>query len=355
MKKVLSFVLVLIVVFSLGTNVIFADEYVENLVAMYESMGMSADALAAEFANYGIILDVDTMQIKEASTGKVFSEEEFNTFMETVMGGGSSTSAPVSSGAPVSEADYSSEKYVYLVEKLGYEQREGDTEKKLYFKITVYMMGTDALLDYAVETAALKKVTYEEDTFMEERALKINSVEVDENGLADQALMGYIFEDGFLTTTERYIAPMGDMSELLKSDSAYKKDQVVAVYAFKFGDNVKKFDVAIGKSNSIIASHTSIKWTIVLIIGLGVVVVALGVLIVLLAINGKKKVEKQNSLKDLNYVSEDKVFEALVEEAGVDMEDKEIIEEIAEESEEVIEEVVEENNDTDEVEDSEEK
>ena len=38
MKKVLSFVLVLIVVFSLGTNVIFADEYVENLVAMYESM-----------------------------------------------------------------------------------------------------------------------------------------------------------------------------------------------------------------------------------------------------------------------------------------------------------------------------
>ena len=88
---------------------------------------------------------------------------------------------------------------------------------------------------------------------------------------------------------------------------------------------------------------------------MGVVVVALGVLIVLLAINGKKKVEKQNSLKDLNYVSEDKVFETLVEEAGVDTEDKEIIEEIAEESEEVIEEVVEENNDTDEVEDSEEK
>ena len=45
----------------------------------------------------------------------------------------------------------------------------------------------------------------------------------------------------------------------------------------------------------------------------------------------------------------------MVEEAGVDTEDKEIIEEIAEESEEVIEEVVEENNDTDEVEDSEEK
>ena len=37
---------------------------------------------------------------------------------------------------------------------------------------------------------------------------------------------------------------------------------------------------------------------------------------------GKKTVEKQTSLKNKKYVSEDKVFEELVEEAGVDVEDE---------------------------------
>ena len=355
MKKFLSFVLALVVILSLSANVVFADEYVANLVTMYESMGMTADDIATELAGYGLILDTENMQIINGTTGAALTEEEFNAYM----GGGASSGTPTSpSGSALTEEDYKSEKVAYQVEKVGLEQKEGDTEKKLYFKVTVYVMGTDAYLDYLLETGAAQQATYTDSTFMEKRAIKVNEMDVSENDLVSQLGIGYVAEDGFLTSCEQYIVPMSDLSELMKQDQDmdgtpdYKKGDVIMTLAFKFGDDIQIHEITVGQSNSKVITNTDIKWVTVIIIILGLVVVLLGIFIVLIALKNKKKVEKQNSLKDAEYVSEDEVFEELVDEAGVDFEDEEIeeSEEETEESEETeeIEEVEESEEDSEE-------
>jgi len=325
MKKFLSFVLALVVILSLSVNVVFADEYVANLVTMYESMGMTADDVSKELAGYGLILDTENMQIINGTTGAALTEEEFNAYM----GGGASSGTPTSpSGAALTEEDYKSEKIAYMVEKVGLEQKEGDTEKKLYFKVTIYVMGTDAYLDYLLETGAAQQATYTDSTFMEKRAIKVNEMDVSENDLVSQLGIGYVSEGG----QEQYIIPMSDMSELLEQDQDmdgtpdYKKGDVVATFAFKFGDDIQTHEIVVGLSNSKVityiakpktATQTTINWTLIIIILLSVIIVVLSVFVVLLSLKCRKKVKKQNSLKDEKCVSEDDAFGKSIEEVGI--------------------------------------
>ena len=349
MKKFLSFIMALIVVFSLGANVVFADAYVEEILADYEAAGATVEQLAADLASYGLILDAENMQIINGATGAVLSEEEFNAYMN----GGASSGAPTSpSGTTLSKEDYKSKKVAYQIEKIGMKTEEGETVEKLYFKVTIYVMGTDAYLDYLLEDGATQQAAYEESTFMEKRAIIVDNVEISENELVSNLGVGYIFEEGFLTSKEQYVIPMVDMSEMLEQDQDmdgvpdYKKGDAIITFAFKFGDDIESFDVVVGQPNSKIITHTNINWIPVLIILLGIIVIVLGGFIVFLTLKGKKKVEKQNSLKNKKYVSEDKIFEALVEEAGIDVEDEEFVEEI--------EEIEEETEETEEIEESEE-
>ena len=342
MKKFLSFIMALIVVFSLGANVVFADAYVEEILADYEAAGATVEQLAADLASYGLILDAENMQIINGATGAVLSEEEFNAYVND----GASSDAPTSpSGTTLSEEDYKSEKFAYQIEKIGMKIKEGETVEKLYFKVTVYAMGTDAYLDYLLETGAMQQAAYEESTFMEKRAIIVDNVEFSENELISNLGVGYIEGEG----KEQYIIPMGDMSELLGQDedmdgvADYKDGDVVMTFAFKFGDDIESFDVVVGQPNSKVITYVTnpkvaeketVNWTLIIIISLSIIVVVLSVFVVLLTIKCGRKVKKQNSLKDKKCVSEDNAFEELIKEVDVYTENDEKSQKTDDESEE---------------------
>lgn len=306
MKKVLSLILMLVVVFTMGASTVMADAYVEELVATYESTGMGEQEVQALFAEMGLDLNLETMQITDAS-GAVLSEEEFNALMS---GGAVTESAPTSTATP-NEEDIKSQREVYLFEK------NGDK-----VKVDIYLTGTDNLLNYVNEQAQVNGASYEDTTFDGNRAILVNTIDVTLDELVNQVGVGYYAKEGLFADTEYFFVPVGTL------EGYGEEGQVLLTYAFKFGGRIEKIDIVVGQLNSFIVENTTVNWLPILILVIALIVIALVVVIIVLTLKSKKKVDKQKALKDEEFVSEDEIFEELIEEAGIEIEEVEEVEEV---------------------------
>lgn len=317
MKKLLAIVMTLMLVFSYGASMVSADAFVEEFVAAYEAAGMTVDDIKSAFSQMGLELNTDTMQIIDSATGAALTEEDFN----ALMNGG----ATQQQSSQPSEEDFNSQ-MTYDVYKFG-------AKECVY---TQYMTGTDALLDYAMEYYAYYGEEVTEGEYEGQRAIIIRNQTVKNEELSDIGIV-YNEKKGFFANEKHY----GYAQSSLK-DSGLDDGKLVGKIVFKFedGKEVTK-EVKVGQNNSLFHEKTTINWVNVLIVVMSGIVLILIIVTVVVTLNSKKKKNKQASLKDEKYVSEDEVFDELVEEAGIEVfesEDEEIEEETEDDAEiEVIE------------------
>lgn len=327
MKRFLSLILTLMLVFTIGTSVVMADEYVEALIEDAELNGTSVEELAEMLAMYGFTLDTEAMQLKDSETGAVLTEEEVNTRMAEMMGGGTETSSGSSEEDAYPGYDESS-----VVEYIEYDFSDMEN-----IKYSAYITGTDGTLAYYKDMFYYNYgMQVEETDYDGKKALSVGTETLSADKLGAAGLV-YVEEKGFFADKQYFSVPVID-----PSNNGYEDGKLAQVIIFKFKDSslnvtnaelkdgVVTKNVVAGNSESFMVTKTEINWVNVLIVVMCFVVFVLIVVTVIVAVLSKKKANKQNSLNDSKYVSEDEVFDELVEEAGIEVYEDEEVEEIEE-------------------------
>lgn len=299
MKKILAVIMTFMLVFTFGASLVSADAFVEEFVSMYEASGVSTDELKSMFSGMGLELNTDTMQITDTALGRTITEAEFNVI----------TAGP-------SQEDYMNAKQIYVFDI-----------KKDNAVMTTYISGSEGLLYYFLKSSE----NAEETTYNDEKVVKADEVTVKLAELANYGV-GYSEKKGFLTNKAYYFSSIGDLKEAVSS--GYTEGTVVSSYVLKFGDKTQNYDITVGKPNSFVYVKTSINWMNLLIVLMCIVVLILIAVTVIIALKSKKKANKKKELADKDFVSEDEVFDELVEEAGIEVieiEEDELVEDAEDE------------------------
>lgn len=308
MKRFLSLILTLMLVFTIGTSVVMADEYVEAMIADAELNGTSAEDLAEIFAMYGLTLDTENMQIIDPSTGAALTKEEVNTVIASGQSGSAASTEPT-------EEDFLSERN-YMVYDFS------DSENITYIQ---YKVGTDMLLGYVKNYYYSYYGEEWEETEYEGKKAIMKSQTIAADELAEVGI-AHSEEDGFFAKNKVYA-----IAQSAYENVGFDSGTVIGEVVFVFGENDKEVkEIKVGENNSLVVTRTEINWVNVLIVAMCFVVLVLIIVTVIVAVLSKKKAKKQNSLKDSKYVSEDEVFGELVEEAGIEVYEDEEIEEVEE-------------------------
>ena len=298
MKKLLAVILTLMLVFSFGASAVSADAFVEEFVSTYESTGLSIEELKTNFAGMGLELNTDTMQLVDTSLGRPITEAEFNAI----------TAGP-------SQEDYMNAKQIYVFDI-----------KKDDAVMTTYISGSEGLLYFFLKS----NENAEETTYNDEKVVKADEVTVKLAELANYSV-GYSEKKGFFTNKAYYFSSIGDLKEAVSS--GYTEGTVVSSYVLKFGEKTQSFDITVGKQNSFVYVDTTINWMNMLIVLMCIIVLILIVATVIVMRKTKKKNENQELLNSEEFVSEDELFDQLVEEAGIEV--IQVDDEIAEDDESV--------------------
>lgn len=308
MKRVLSFILTMMIAFALGTSIVTADEWVETLVSQSEANGSTAEELVSQLSGFGLTLNTETMQITDGE-GNVLSEEEFYT---ALYGGSSASQNPT-------EEDYASQKQ-YTVYDFS------DAENILY---TQYVVGTDKLLE-SIKNYYSGYLEWTDTEYNGQKAIMMSQTVAAAN--SGEVGIAYREEKGFFADKKIYAVANGDMT-----NSGYDKGKVIGELIFEFGNNEKEVkEIKVGENNSLIVVRTEVHGVNILIVVMCLVVLILIIVTVILTIRAKRKANKQNALDNSEYVSEDEVFDELVEEAANEVEVYEA-DDVQEQEEEVTE------------------
>ena len=183
MKRVLSVILTMMLVFALGTSIVTADEWVETLVAQFEANGSTVEEISSQLAGLGLSLNTETMQITDGE-GKVLTEDEFYT---ALYGGSSSGST---SSQDLSDEDYASAGEIFVF----------DVKDNGEIKYVHYITGTDALIEYYMKSASSSGEEYEDTTYNDKRALKLQEGTSKPGELANVCGVGCVVKKASLPT-----------------------------------------------------------------------------------------------------------------------------------------------------------
>lgn len=202
--------------------------------------------------------------------------------------------------------------------------------------IEILMTATEGTLTYYSQMSAMYGQTLTEGTYEGKKALILSEMMVTQEEFVDSSGIGRICKEGFFCDKEYYVFVGGKML-----DSGYAEGEKVYTFVFKFDNKTESFDIVVGQDNTFMVENNIINWVNVLIVVMGIVVLLIAALIVIITVKSKKKANQEREAETLDFVSEDAVFEELVEEAGIDAEEYEeivdeesAVEEVEEDSEE---------------------
>ena len=203
--------------------------------------------------------------------------------------------------------------------------------------------GTDATLNYIKQEGETMGQTVEFAEYGDRKILILQTAEMTMDELIAQTGIAKIDEKGFFADEVNMCVYFGDPAEY-----GYAEGETAGGFIFDFGKNIVTVkgadvkggilleDIKAGEQNAFIATVYTIKWINVLIALMCLVVIVLIALIVVLAIRKKKLINAEEA--EVEFVSEDNLFDVLASEAEETTE--EVVEEVAEEV--VVEEAAEE-------------
>ncbi len=232
-----------------------------------------------------------------------------------------------SNGLPAGVDETSIAQYIVF----DFTEKEGEDKGKI--GVEALITANDDTLTYYSQMYTMYGQAVEETTFEEQKALSLSKMMITQEELV-QTGIGHFYEEGFFFDKEYYFYIAGDLT-----DSGLEKGDVVYTFVFKFDDKTKKIDAVVGQQNSFIIVNRHINLINVLIVIMILAVIVLAVWIIGLSLKNKKTVNQQKSLKDEKFVSEDEVFEELVDEAGIDYDEEEELDEESEDEDDVEDEV----------------
>ncbi len=293
MKRFLTLILTLMLVLAMGTGMVMADKYVEDFVTSYTQDGETADEIANILSEgYGLTLDTEAMQITDASTGEVVTEEEF---YEMLSSGGSSSSS--------TSEGYDEESIVPYVEY--------DISDINNIVVTTYVTGTDETLAYLAPNYTDSEMT----TYDGKAALKLSPSTISKEDMSNSGL-SVIEKEGFFADKRYYVYPALDLVKM-----GYTEGKLVEVYVMKFkgsvlsavnaecdGNTVTKKLIS-GDSGATLITQTQINWINLLIVIMGVVVIILILVTVIVTKNKKKTDEGLDGIKEEEFESVGEVFD----------------------------------------------
>ena len=227
------------------------------------------------------------------------------------------TSDPV--GMPEDFDESSIEQFIVF----DFTEKEGADSGKI--GIEILMTATEGTLTYYSQMSAMYGQTLTEGTYEGKKALILSEMMVTQEEFVDSSGIGRIYKEGFFCDKEYYVFVGGKML-----DSGYPEGKKVYTFVFNFDKKTESYDIVVGKDNSFMVENNIINWVNILIVVMCAVVLLLAILIITITIKSKKKANREREAENLDFVSEDEVFEELVEEAGID-DDEEYEEESADE------------------------